>query len=270
MHLFLAIKNFFSFSELNEIWQYKDLFLILTTRDIKLKYKQTLLGVGWVIFQPLISTVIFTLLFGKVTSFPTVLPYPVFAYIGLLYWTFFSNALVSSSNSLIGSEAILKKVYFPKLVIPLSSLAVASFDFLISMVILVPMLIVYKVDTNIFFWLSIFFGFFISAVTVLGLGLFFATISIRYRDVRFIIPFITQVLIFLTPVFYPLSIVSAKNRWLLSINPMTAIIDLSRSTLTDFQFNHLHLGISVLSALSLLFLGYLYFKKAESYFADIL
>ncbi len=267
-----SVRKLFDFSQLFEVWNFRDLFLILVARDIRLKYKQTFLGVAWVIFQPLISTVIFTLLFGRVGSFITSqLPYPVFAYLGLLYWTFFSNAFVSVSSSMMGIESLLKKVYFPKLIVPLSTLVVNFLDFFVGLIILVPFLFVFNVKSTPLFWISLLMGFAIVSAMVLGLGLFLSTVSVRYRDVRFILPFFTQVFIFLTPVFYPLSIVSPMFRFILSFNPLGMVIDLSRSLLIpSSQIAILPIVVGTFAAFLILIFGVLYFRKAEVYFADIL
>lgn len=259
-------------SYIKEILNFKDLYIILSLRDIRIRYKQTLLGIGWVIFQPLITTAIFTLLFGKFTPLShEKLPYPVFVYIGLVYWTYFSNALTVTSGSLIVNESIIKKVYFPKIIVPIASLSGIILDFCVSSTLLILMLVIYKVPTTWVFWVNYVVGFLLLTVFITGVGLLLCALNVKYRDVRFIVPFFIQTFIFLTPVFYSLNIVSPSNRWILSLNPMSLIIESARDTLSKgvFMAQGSWVITIIVTAISLI-AGFVYFRRAEKHIADIL
>ena len=190
-----------------DLLRYKDLFVQLTVRDIKIRYKQTLIGVAWVIFQPLLSMIIFTVIFGVLLKLPSgSLPYPLFVLTGLVFWNFFAISLTSASGSLAGNESLVKKVYFPRIIVPLSTLATNLFDFIISIFFLVLLIIIYRVTPNPFIFLVLPLSLILVLMTCLGLGLFLAALNVKYRDVRQILPFFIQILIFLTPVFYPVGL----------------------------------------------------------------
>lgn len=265
-------KNIFDKEDFKDIWRFKDLFYVLTERDVKIKYKQTLFGVAWVLFQPLISTIIFTLLFSRFPAFPTRgLPYPIFAFIGLTYWTYFSNALTSISGSVQGSEGIIKKVYFPRIISPLSTLAANAVDFLVSSSVFLLFLLIFRVAPSIPFILVYLLGFIVITITIFGMGLFLSALNVKYRDIRFVLPFFIQILIFLTPVFYPLSIVSKTSRLIFALNPLTTIIETCRIVLSrSNELNYLEWGISLMSMSVALFFGYVYFKKTEKHLSDLL
>lgn len=263
------LTNIFSISE---IFQYKDLFWELVIKDIKMRHKQTALGVLWVIFQPLLSTVIFTFIFGVIMKVPSDnLPYPLFVFIGLNYWNLFSSGLTSSSGSLSGNESLIKKVYFPRIIVPLASIATNFFDFLISTTFLFVLCLIYGVFPRPIVLILMPLLTLLVLITTIGLGFFLSALNVKYRDVRQILPFFIQILIFLTPVFYSTTIVSNDKLWLLSINPLTTVIDITRSLfMGNLQFNYINLGISVLSAIFAYLIGIAYFKKAERKFADLI
>lgn len=265
-------KQIFVISDLLEVIKFKDLFQILAGRDIKLRYKQTILGVGWVLFQPLITTLIFTMLFSRFAPLAdNSLPYPIFAYLGLIFWTYFSNSLNALSGALLSSEAILKKVYFPRLIALLSVQAAHILDFFIGSILLIIFLITYRVMLTPLFLAVYLFSFVIITLTVIGLGMLTSALNVKYRDVRYALPFIIQIMIFLTPVFYPLTIVSPERRLYLAINPLTTVIESTRASLTSSQLaGHNFWAISLMTTFFTLVIGYWYFKKTENYFADIL
>lgn len=257
--------------DLSELWQYRELLYIFTWRDIKVRYKQTLLGVGWVLFQPIVTTGIFSIFFGKLAKMPTgEIPYPLFSYAGLVIWLFFSNSLVAASNSLVENSNMLKKVYFPRLLLPFSAILTAVVDFFISL----PLL----------FIICLFFGFFpspllllyfpllllIILLTVSGVGMFLSSVNLKYRDVRYILPFFIQIGLFLTPVIYPLSVISDYRKWVLMLNPLSGVIEIWRQLITgNSQIDLNLLFASLIFSIVIFTFGLIYFKKTELFFADI-
>lgn len=260
------------FLDLAELWRYRELFYILSWRDLKVRYKQTFLGVSWALFQPLINMIIFTVFFGNFAGIPSDgLPYPVFVLLGLTFWGFFSNALSRAGNSFIENESLVKKVYFPREILTFSAVVTSFVDFLISLSILVIVIAYYGLAVNVLFISIMFLGILITAISSAGFGLFLASVNIKYRDVRYIIPFFLQLLIFVSPVIYPLTLVRSSFQYLLALNPMTGVIDSLRSTLISGTIAHPDmLVISAFTALISLLAGIAYFRKTERYFADII
>ena len=256
--------------DLSEIWNYRELFYIFAWRDIKVRYKQTLLGILWVIFQPITSTFIFTIFFGNLAKIPSgKLPYSLFVLSGLVFWNFFSTSLSHASDSMVANENIIKKVYFPKIILPLSSVVVSFVDFIINMIILIIYATILGYMPNIWSLVVFPIAILVSAVTASGLGLFLASFNVKYRDVRHILPFFIQILLFLTPVIYPASI-AGKYSWILAINPMTGVIKAARSALLGgAPINWELLALSGITCFILLIFGVIYFKKTERYFADV-
>jgi len=259
-----AVLNF------RELWTYRELFFILTMRDIKVRYKQTVLGAAWAVIQPLTTMVIFTIIFGRLAKIPSEgYPYPVFVYTGLLPWTFFANAVSTSSNALVNASTLISKIYFPRFIVPLSSLGVGLVDLMISMGILLLLMFFYDIAWTIrilivpFLMMGVF-------VTVLGIGLFFSALIVTYRDFRFVIPFMVQIWMYVTPVVYGVGFIPAKWRWLLFLNPMTGYIDNFRAAFLGKPFNWDSLSIAVTLSLLLLGIGVAYFGKVERRFADVI
>ncbi len=256
-----------------ELWQYRELFYFFTWRDIKVKYKQTVLGFLWAILQPLIMTMLFSFSLGKIISNNTQLnmPYPLFALSGLIVWNIFSSGLSGAGNSMVTNSNIIKKIYFPRLIIPISAVLVSLFDFIMAFIIFIGMLIYYQTDIHIlnfiiFFPLSIL----ITCISTFGLGCWLAALNIKYRDFRYIIPFMIQGLLFLTPVIYPLSLISnLKIKYLLALNPMYSAVELSRYAVTTKPLDSNLMLVSVLSAILFFIIGVFYFRKTEAYFADL-
>lgn len=257
---------------LQELWYFRDLFYFFTWRDVKVKYKQTSIGILWAVFQPFITMVIFSVFFGKFARIPSEgIPYPVFVYAGLLFWTLFSSGLTHASNSFIENERIITKVYFPRIILPISSIFTTVVDFLIASVLLFVIMGYYGYVPSInTIWLYPL----LLALTVfssLGIGLFLASLNVKYRDVRFILPFFIQLLIFVTPVIYPMGIIAEKYQWVLALNPMVGIIDAARSgILGTKELDWLMLCMSFIFSFLYALIGFLYFKKAERYFADVI
>lgn len=256
--------------EWSELWRYRELFYFFTWRDIKIKYKQTTLGFLWAILQPLLMMVIFTLFFGKALNIPSQnLPYPIYVFSGLLIWNLFSTGLSSASNSMVNNASIIKKIYFPRLIIPVSSILVALFDFLMAFILFIPLLLFYQQSV---FWFAIIIwpmAIVVSVVATLGLGAWLAALNVKYRDFRYVIPFLIQVLFFLSPVIYPISLLKYQVlQYILACSPMLAAVELFRYPLTGVFPDGYFLGISLLSGVVLLAIGVLYFKRTEDFFAD--
>ena len=264
-------KKTFSFKDLKELWQYRELLYFFSWRDLKVRYKQTSIGVAWAIFQPLITMVVFTVFFGKLADVPSDgVPYPIFVYVGLLFWQFFSNALSDTSGSLVNNQPIVTKVYFPRIILPVSAVAVKLVDFAISAVILVGLMIYYHYMPNVLGLLLIPLLLVMTFMASTGIGLFLAAVNVKYRDVRYALPFFIQILMYLTPVIYPASI-AGKYSWLLALNPMTGIIQSARAVLLNTTpINWSLVGISLVSTLVFLAMGFYTFKKVERFFADII
>ncbi len=254
---------------LRELWAYRELLYFLTWRDIKVRYKQTVLGVAWAVLQPVVTMLIFTLFFGKLAHMPSDgIPYPIFAYAGLLPWTFFSNAVSGAGDSLVGSAALVTKVYFPRLVIPCAAVCAALVDFAIASVILFAMMIWYGVT---FHWQMLMLVPLAATAALLAaaVGMWMSALNVKYRDVRYALPFLIQVWMFATPIIYPASIVPEKWRWLLSLNPLTGVIEGFRSALFGRTFHWGDLGAAAGITLTGLVYSAYAFRRMERQFADI-
>jgi len=264
-------KKVFSVEDLKEIWRYKELLYFFTWRDFKVRYKQTTIGVLWAIFQPFMTMVVFSVFFGKFLKIPSDgVPYPIFVYTGLLFWQFFSSALSETSNVLIANQSIITKVYFPRLILPLSSVSTKFVDFGIAAVILGGMMAYYGYAPQLASIIVIPLLLAITFMAAVGGGLFLAAINVKYRDVRFVLPFFIQLLLFVTPVIYPASIAGAYS-WLLAFNPMMGVIQNARAVLLGTApINWILISISFTACSVLLVIGTIYFKKVERYFADII
>ncbi|MHB1117904.1 MAG: ABC transporter permease [Minisyncoccota bacterium] len=264
-------KKVFSLEDLKEVWRYKELLYFFTWRDFKVRYKQTSIGILWAIFQPFMVMVVFSIFFGGLLKVPSDnAPYPIFVYTGLLFWQFFSSALSETSNVLIANQSIITKVYFPRLILPLSSVATKFVDFAISAVILGGMMAYYGYTPQLVSIVVLPILLAITFMAAVGGGLFLAAVNVKYRDVRFVLPFFIQLLLFVTPVIYPASI-AGEYSWVLAFNPMMGVIQSARAVLLGTaQINWLLIGISFAACSVLLVIGTMYFKKVERYFADII
>lgn len=254
-----------------EIWRYRELFYVFTWRDLKIRYKQTILGVIYVVFQPIVSTLIFTVFFGNLAKIPSgILPYSIFVLCGLIFWNFFSGALSRASNSMLENVNIITKVYFPKIILPLSAIVTFLVDFLINLVIFLIYTVILGYLPNLRIIILLPLIIILTTITIIGLGSLLAAINVKYRDVKNILPFAIQIMLFLTPVIYPLSIMSERNRLIMALNPMTTVVEAMRTVFyPEFTLSPEVILISVLSSLLLLFIGLWYFRKTEHFFADI-
>lgn len=255
---------------LTEFWRYRELLYFLTWRDVKLRYKQTLLGAAWAIIQPLFAMLLFTLVFAGLARIPSDnIPYPLFAYAGLLPWTFFANAITGSANSLVGSANLVTKVYFPRLIIPAAPVLAGLVDLAIAFLLLIPLLIHYRVSIT---WQLLVLPLFIVWATLLafGVGTLMAALNVRYRDIRYALPFLIQLWLFASPVIYPFSLVPARWRWVGMLNPMTGIIEGFRSALFGLPFDWTAIAVSIMVSLLIAVLSVFYFRRVEDNFADII
>jgi lipopolysaccharide transport system permease protein len=253
-----------------ELYKFRELTYIFVWRDIKIRYKQTLLGAAWAVLQPFISMIVFTIFFGKLAKVPSEnLPYAIFVYTGLLPWTFFANSLSAASDSLIGQSSLISKVYFPRLLIPISTLGAFVLDFLVSLAFLVILMIYYQISPG---WTLLIAPLLFAAtmVTAAGVGTFLAALCVAYRDVRYVVPFLIQIWMFVTPVIYPASMVPDRWRWVLSLNPMYGLVDGFRSALLGRPLNVQDISVALVISGLLLWFGLIYFKRVERRFADII
>ena len=261
----------FSLKDVRELWQYKELLYFFSWRDLKVRYKQTSIGIAWAIFQPFITMVIFSIFFGSLAKVPSDgVPYPIVVYVGLLFWQFFSTALSDTSNTLISNQSIITKVYFPRLILPISSVMTKFVDFLIATLILIGLMFYYGYMPHLSGLLILPLLLIITFMASTGLGLFLASINVKYRDVRYALPFFVQIMLFLTPVIYPASI-AGKYSYLLALNPMTGVIQSARAAILGATpINWLLIIISLVVTFILMIFGIYIFKKTERYFADII
>jgi lipopolysaccharide transport system permease protein len=256
--------------QLGELWQYRELLYFLIWRDIKVRYKQTAMGAAWAIIQPVFTMLIFSLFFGRLAKMPSDgIPYPLFTFAALVPWTFFANGLNQSSNSLVASANLLKKVYFPRLVIPIATVLAGVVDFVLAFAVLLGLMAFYGTAPTIHVvWTPLFL--LLALVTSLGVGLWLSALNVKYRDVRYIVPFVIQVWMFSTPIVYPSSLLPGAWRTVYGLNPMVGVVEgfrwslLGSNTAPGFM-----IALSALAALVILIGGAFYFRHMEKTFADI-
>ena len=260
---------------INELWKYRELFYFFTWRDIKVRYRQSILGIAWALIQPLVLMLVFVFFFAQSLEISTdgIIP-PLFYLSGLLLWNFFSQGAITATQSIVNHSATIKKVYFPRILIPSSSILTALFDFLIAFVILILLVIYYKVSGEQIVLLKFsgyyFISLFIVLLTTCGLGFLLSALNGIYRDFRHMIPFLIQLLFFVSPVIYPLSVVKQVSlKYLLALNPLTGALELMRAAIHQQAILPGVLLISIISAIALFALGLLVFNKLEPKFADI-
>lgn len=255
---------------LGELWEYRELLYFLVWRDIKVRYKQTALGAAWAIIQPFFTMVVFSLFFGKLAQVPSDgIPYPIFSYAALVPWTFFANGLSQSANSLVGSANLIKKIYFPRLVVPISAVLSGLIDFALAFAVLLAMMLYYGVmPTANLLWLPAFLV--LALVTSLGAGLWLSATNVQFRDVRYTVPFLTQFWLFATPIAYSSSLLDEPWRTLYGLNPMAGVVEGFRWALLGSQTQPGPIvAVSALAAVVLLVSGAYYFRRMERIFADI-
>jgi lipopolysaccharide transport system permease protein len=254
---------------LREMWAYRELLYFLVWRDLKIRYKQTAIGVAWVVIQPFMTMMIFTLVFGRLAKMPSQgLPYPVFYYAALLPWTYFASSLTSATNTVVENERMITKVYFPKMILPFSAVLSGLVDFGIGFVLLLSMMLYYHMIPTIATLLVPFF-LLLAVMTALAVGLWLSALNAIYRDVRYMIPFIVQFWLFASPVAYPSALVPAKWRWLYGLNPLAGVVEGFRWALTGHaQPPGTMILVSAAMVLLLFLGGVIYFNKMENKIAD--
>ncbi|RAW02658.1 ABC transporter permease [Pseudochryseolinea flava] len=259
-----------SFFNWKELWDYRELFYFFTWRDVKVKYKQTALGLIWVFLQPVFMVLIFTFSLRMVLNYESSLPYPVFVFSGLVLWNFFSAGVNNAGNSMVSQSNIIKKIYFPRLVIPLSAVISAGFDMLIALLIFIITLFFFQVPVNlsvVYYWPA---AILITLIASVGAGCWLSALMVKYRDFRYVIPFLLQALLFLTPIIYPITPrTSIWVTYVMAMNPMFAAIWFFRTPMMFDTTPNTLLLVSVISGVLLFLIGTGYFKRTERYFADL-
>lgn len=255
---------------LGELWRDRELLYFLVWKDVKVKYKQTALGIAWVVLQPLMGMLLFTLLFGQVAKLPSDgLPYPIFYYSSLLSWTYFSTALIMASNSVISNTSLITKVYFPRILLPAASVIGSLLDLAIASVILFGLLFYYGVAlTPGLALLPLFLG--LLVLFTLGVGQLLAALNVNYRDIKHALPFLVQIWMFASPVVYPMSMVPERYQWLVSLNPIAGIIEATRAVISNRPVPWEWLGISAAMTVVLFVFGLWYFQRTARRFADVI
>ena len=256
--------------DFRELWRFRELMFALTARDIKVLYKQTFLGAAWAILQPFMTMVVFTIFFGKLAKMPSEgIPYPIFSYSGLLLWQYFSHAITQSGNSLIGSANLIQKIYFPRVLVPMSATFAGIVNYAIASVVLIGMMFFYHYPPS---FQLIFVPVIVLVTWMLatGVGLWISALNVTYRDIRYVMPFIVQLWLFVSPVIYPTSMLG-KYKWIAFVNPMSGLINAHRAAFLhqqpiDFMTFSLSFGITLVILIS----GLYYFRKMEKTFADII
>jgi homopolymeric O-antigen transport system permease protein len=256
--------------DLSELWEYRELLFFLIWRDLKVRYKQTVLGAAWAVIQPLLTMVLFSLFFGRLAKVPSDgIPYPIFSYAALVPWTFFASGLSGASNSLVASAQLIRKIYFPRLVIPTASVVSGIVDFGIAFSVLLLMMLHYGYGPS---WKTLLLLplLLLTLATSLGVGIWLSALNLQFRDVRYTVPFLVQLWLFATPIAYPSSLLPDRWRTLYAVNPMVGVIEGFRWALLDTDTAPGPMvGVSTLFALAILVSGVLYFKRVEKQFADL-
>lgn len=255
---------------LRDLWIYRELIFFLTWRDLKVRYKQTLLGASWAVLQPFLTMVVFSIFFGNLADVPSDgVPYPIFSYTALIPWTLFSKALQDASRSLVASSHMITKVYFPRMILPLSSVLAGLVDFSIAFVVLLGMMVYFGIMPTASIWMLPLF-LLLALITAVGIGLWLSALNVLYRDIGYILPFLTQFWMFVTPIAYPSSMVPEKWQAVYAINPMTGVVEGFRwSLLGTGQPPGVMTVVSSLVAVFILISGIFYFKRMERIFADM-
>jgi len=255
---------------LGDLWEYRELLYFLIWRDIKIRYKQTALGASWAIIQPVLTMVVFSLFFGKLGKIPSDgIPYPIFAFAALVPWTFFTNGLTQGANSMVGSASLIKKVYFPRLAIPVAAVASGVVDFALAFGVLLLMMLYYGIAPTVnIVWLPAFL--LLALVTSLGVSLWLSAMNVEYRDIKYVVPFLTQFWLFATPIAYPSSLLSEPWRTVYAINPMVGVVEGFRWALLGSGTKPgAMIAVSSGAALIILLSGAYYFRRMERTFADV-
>ncbi len=255
--------------QLDRLWHYRELLYFLVWRDVKVRYKQTALGVAWVLLQPLLTTLVFTVLFGLLLKVPSGdIPYPIFALTGLIAWQYFAGSLTRASSSLVGSANLITKVYFPRLIIPVSGVLGGLVDFVIGLGLLLVLMFVYRYPlTPAVLLLPAFL--LLAMATALGFGLWLAALNVKYRDINYLVPFMVQIWLYVTPVAFGSTLIPERYRWLMGLNPMTGVVEGFRWALLGQEPPGRLFALAVVITLTVLVTGLIFFRRTERTFADI-
>lgn len=257
--------------DLREVWRYRELLYFFAWRDVKVRYKQTALGISWAVIQPLFAMFIFAFFFGRVAKLPSEgVPYPLFAYAGLLPWTFFANALNAGSASVINNANLIAKVYFPRILVPLSAVVTGLVDFLFALLMLVPLSLWFGRLPSLMALVAIPASMFACILVALGLSVWTSALVVRYRDLRHIIPFVVQIWMFATPIIYPLSMVPSRYRWAVILNPLAPIVEAFRAGVFGGRIDVVALSLAAAAGIALIVTGSIYFRHLERIFADVI
>jgi len=255
--------------QLGQLWQYRELFFFMTWRDIKVRYKQSILGILWIVLQPFFTMVVFTVLFNRLLGVGTDsdVPYPVFTYVALLPWTYFAGVLNRGSVSLVTNRNLISKIFFPRLIIPAANVLAGLVDFAIGFVMLLGLMLFYGIMPNMhMFYLPL--AMLLAVITATGFVLWLSALNVKYRDIQYVAPFLVQILMYATPIIYPITKIPDQWHWLYKLNPMVGVIQSFRWVLLGDDFNGIGLE-SILLAVALLVSGFFYFKQTEKVFADV-
>jgi len=266
------IKPSYGWAALNlrDLWLYRELIFFMAWRDLKVRYKQTLLGASWAILQPFLTMIVFSIFFGNLAKVPSDgVPYPIFSYTALIPWTLFSKALQDASRSLVANRHMITKVYFPRMILPLSSVMAGLVDFLIAFVVLLGMMWYYKIPPTVNVWVLPLF-LLLALITAVGVGLWLSALNVLFRDINYVLPFLTQFWMYLTPVAYPSSMIPTEWQVIYALNPMTGVVEGFRWALLDTgQPPGIMTLVSSIAAVVLLISGLFYFRRMERLFADM-
>ena len=260
--------------DLKELLAYHELFFYFAWRDVKVRYKQTSIGIIWAVLQPFIQMVVFTVFFNRaagISSGNPAVPYAIFSFTGLLFWNFFSQSLTRASNSLVDNQSVVTKVYFPRILLPLTSTLVGLIDFAFAFIVFIGLMVFFKISPTLSAAFLLLPALLITFIAASGIGMFLAAINVKYRDVKQAVPFLIQVGLFITPVIYPVSAIPERYQWLLYLNPMTGVINMMRSSFLgtapiNWPLTWLSIGVAILSFV----LGVIYFKSKVRELADII
>jgi len=273
-HLVIEPRRRWSSFNPRDLWRYRELFYFLTWRDIKVRYKQTVLGAAWAILQPVFNMVLFTFIFGKVAKVPSDnIPYPLFAFAGLFPWTFFSNAIGTAGVSMVGASQLITKVYFPRMIIPAAAVLAGLIDLAFAFAVMVVLLVWYQVPLS-FNLIMLPALVILTSTLAFATGMLLSSLNVKYRDIRYVIPFLTQFWMFATPIIYPVSMMPQRYQWIFKLNPLTGIIEGYRVALlggmNNSSFDWAAIGFSAFITLLLLAYAAHHFRSAERMFADII
>lgn len=257
--------------DLGEVWRYRELLYFFVWRDVKVRYKQTFLGITWAVIQPLFAMIIFAFFFGRVAKLPSDgIPYPLFTYAGLLPWTFFANAVTSGGQSLMGSANLVTKVYFPRILVPIAAVTTGFVDFALALVMLAPLMLWQKRVPSVHALYGIPLSIAIAFLLSFGMSAWLSALVVRYRDIRHVIPFVVQIWMFATPIVYPLSFIPAKWRFAVSLNPMVPVVESFRGSIFGRPPDANGLLYAFVLSVVLIATGSMYFRRLERVFADVM